>query len=592
MMEFFSGTIVRRILAGMMLVALVPVAIVAYQGYHCARQAVVAETRSKLFEITRQRRARIDDWFQERRSDLDLLSHMSCLWQACCDLARADEPKLTDYVCNCLASFRRRSPSYEGIAMVDAELRPLAKVGQVLPAQAPPSFRKALVENREPTFGPLQRTSDGGFLLYAGMMGQGDLGTGKYVLARLSLDKAMRRILEDTDESQPATEVFLVSTGGVLLGSSRRAHQNDRPTPGESLGLERALAGKNGADVYRNAQGREVVGAYLWMPAQQWALLAEMDTREAFAWLRVLRFRALTTASVTLVAIFLVARLLARTLSAPLGRLAEAAWQVGRGDLSQSVPPGGGVEVNAVAHAFNHMVRDLERSRQELMRASALAAVGELSASIVHEMRNPLSSIKMNLQALRRQVEGDAVHQELADIAFSQVDRIARMLTELLDFGKPVELDRKPDDLQRVLDEAMATCRPSAAERQISFRRKFPAELPPVRIDGSRMQQVFVNLLRNAIEASPPGGEAQVVVRPNRDADEIVVEIVDAGSGIAPEAAERIFEPFFSTKEHGTGLGLANVRKIVELHDGRVEAENRPEGGAVFRVHLPAWERP
>ena len=589
------GSIGRRILCGMAIVAIVPVVIVAGQGYHCARLAVVQEARNKLLAIALGRRARIEDWLSERVADMEVLSRTPCVWMLCHASGDAAADTTSGEVCDCLNSFRRRSAAYDGIALFDASRRKRMATGKVPAREIADPFWDQMRKSPGPVFGPLQRTVHGELVLHGGSALRGSFGATGYVVTRLDLGRAIRPILDDTTGLGQTGEVFLVSRDGILLGSSRHsAHEEARRPKLDSVGLQRALAGDSGVDVYQSACGEEVVGAYMWMPDRQWALVAEMEADEALVWVRRLRLRAAATASATLIAIFFVALWLARTLSSPLALLAEAARRVGRGRTDQPVAVGGASEITEVAHAFNQMMRDLDSSRQALARSAALAAVGELSASIVHEMRNPLSSIKMNLQALQTKVEGDALHKELADIAFAQVDRLERMLTDLLSFGKPLELSVVSGSVLNPLEDALSACEAVAAERQVQFVREFDLCLPPTPVDRERMRQAFVNVLENAVEASPDGSDVEIRVRAQDvpDGNEVIIEIADEGPGIPAEALDNVFKPFFTTKADGTGLGLSNVQKIVELHGGRVEAENQSDGGAVFRVCLPVREEP
>jgi two-component system sensor histidine kinase HydH len=223
-----------------------------------------------------------------------------------------------------------------------------------------------------------------------------------------------------------------------------------------------------------------------------------------------------------------------------------------------------------------------------LIQTEAISAVGRVAASLVHEIRNPLSSVKMNLQILSRPVAGDPRLAEHARIARDQVERLERMLTDLLDFGRPLELRLERVRLADVMARAKADVEARAEEREVAVAVTGPAGIE-VEADPSRIAQVLVNLLANAIDASPRGGRVELEASERIDGDRrwVCCEVRDSGPGIRPEHHEAIFDPFFTTKEGGTGLGLSMVKKIAALHGGRVELESEPGRGTLMRLVLP-----
>ncbi len=224
------------------------------------------------------------------------------------------------------------------------------------------------------------------------------------------------------------------------------------------------------------------------------------------------------------------------------------------------------------------------------MNAGALAAVGQLSSSVVHEMRNPLSSIKLNLTAMRDGFAEGSDDRELAEIALGEASRVEGMLNDLLAYGKPLDLCLGtvplPGLLQRVAEHARGACRERGIRLVTEWNGNERAALPA---DEEQMLRALANLTDNAIEFSPDGGVVAIVVTAPGDAPDLGEIVVrDEGPGVRADSLEHVFEPFFTTRERGTGLGLANVRKIVECHGGTVNASNRPEGGAAFTVRMPA----
>ena len=239
--------------------------------------------------------------------------------------------------------------------------------------------------------------------------------------------------------------------------------------------------------------------------------------------------------------------------------------------------------------AFNQMLDELSDVQKRLVQTATLATVGELSSSIVHEMRNPLSSIKINLQALHKKVEGDANHEELAQIASQQVGRLEEMLRDLLQYGRPVEFRTVSTPFSKVYKETLNVIGDMAESKKVRIDLEDLLGSARLSVDPELVCRALTNLAANAIQAAPPGG--LVTVRVSADpagAGQVIIEVIDNGSGLSPQALRGVFKPFFTTRKDGTGLGLANVKKIVELHGGTVSAYNRPENGAVFTVTLPS----
>jgi len=219
-----------------------------------------------------------------------------------------------------------------------------------------------------------------------------------------------------------------------------------------------------------------------------------------------------------------------------------------------------------------------------MRRSERLAALGQLSAGLAHEIRNPLGTIKASAEMLAKNVPaGDALAQEMAGFISTEVDRTNSLVTRFLDFARPLSPRCEPADLSQIIDRAIA-----AVEREalgIAIYRNYSPDLPPVPIDPNLMQQVFYNLILNAAQASPEG--ATVTVKTKRLPDLAEASVIDRGSGIAPANLETIFNPFFTTKPTGVGLGLPIVQKIVDEHGGRLTVDSEVGQGSTFRVYLP-----
>jgi signal transduction histidine kinase len=231
----------------------------------------------------------------------------------------------------------------------------------------------------------------------------------------------------------------------------------------------------------------------------------------------------------------------------------------------------------------NQQLREAEAA---VRRGERLAALGQLSAGLAHELRNPLGTIKASAEMLAKVVGGEnEVAREVTGFISTEVDRCNSLVSRFLDFARPLQLRRAPADLTAVLDRAIALAERDAKEQSIKIFRNYAPDVPQFAIDSELMERVFFNLLQNAVQASAPGGSITAKTRVAGSYAEI--DIIDRGSGIEPKNMETIFNPFFTTKSNGVGLGLAIVSKIVDRHGGKMAVESQPGEGSVFRICLP-----
>lgn len=236
--------------------------------------------------------------------------------------------------------------------------------------------------------------------------------------------------------------------------------------------------------------------------------------------------------------------------------------------------------------------RDLKQAQSEARRAERLAALGQLSAGLAHEIRNPLGVIKGSAEILMQKLAAsEALAKELAGYIYTEANRLSALVSRFLDFARPSRLVLEARDLTVVLDRAVKAVADQGATANVVIERDYAADLPHVMIDEELCEQVFTNLVLNACQAmGEQGGTLQLRLKPAAPRGTMVIaEIEDTGPGIAPDMKEQVFNPFVTTKKSGVGLGLAIVSKIVDAHGGTVQVvPPRGHTGACFRVSLPA----
>lgn len=284
------------------------------------------------------------------------------------------------------------------------------------------------------------------------------------------------------------------------------------------------------------------------------------------------------------------------------------------GKLNEVVGPitlsaGGGFEelevaLQNMADHIGTVVERLEQREREVLRGEQLAAVGQLAAGIAHELRNPLMAINILVQAAAEREDGSGLRGRDLAVVEEEIGRLDSSIQSLLDFARPPRPAKALVDVRQLVNQTLDLVSARAEQQRVAIRRE--AQPPAyVEIDGGQIRQVLLNLLLNSLDAMPGGGNLRVQIRsaPHSAAHSMgaadlappespgyLIQIADSGCGLPEDLGERIFEPFVSTKETGTGLGLPICRRIIAEHGGWIGAENHPAGGAVFSIWLPAAE--
>ncbi len=296
----------------------------------------------------------------------------------------------------------------------------------------------------------------------------------------------------------------------------------------------------------------------------------------------------------------------------PLQRLRDGARRIAAGEYKSRIDAKGPAEVADLAREFNVMAVAIEERERQLVRSERLIAVGKMSAVITHEVRNPLSSIGLNTELLTElvddlaaEVSGSAPGREVASRAAdsveearslcasitNEVDRLTAITEEYLQFARLPKPKLQLDKLSRIVHSLAEFEREQLLKRGVELQLDVAARLPSVQVDEAQMRQALLNLIRNAAEAvEEDGGEVTIRIRQVRREGSARVElsVSDTGPGIPEEARAKLFEPFFSTKQGGTGLGLALTHQIIHEHGGELRVESAAGEGATFIIDLPA----
>jgi signal transduction histidine kinase len=276
----------------------------------------------------------------------------------------------------------------------------------------------------------------------------------------------------------------------------------------------------------------------------------------------------------------------------PLKRLREAAGRIASGDYEHRISVEGPTEISALAQEFNIMGQAIRERSVELVRTERLATAGKMAAMITHEVRNPLSSISLNTELLEEELaalppERAAEAQELCRSITKEVYRLTEITEEYLQLARLPTPKLQTESLERVVRSVVEFVRDQLRSRGVEVELDLGDDGPSLRLDEAQIRQVLLNLIRNAADAvaDQEAGLVHIRVTHSKEGTELVVS--DNGPGIPGEMVERIFEAFVSTKNSGTGLGLALTQQIISDHGGTIEVRNSSAGGAIFRINFP-----
>jgi nitrogen fixation/metabolism regulation signal transduction histidine kinase len=419
-----------------------------------------------------------------------------------------------------------------------------------------------------------------------------------FSIQRLSAEEgpdreALEQFIEEAKRNKGVREVSVVSSAEEVVASSNPKKLGEhRALTGQEIIVREQFGDAGPADhriryevkipLVRNDR---VIGLV------QTSLLME-DYRLL---LRRLYLKHLLIASGVLLFAFGAVFSILNRMNQPMRRLISAAERVASGDLSVQLPGGGQDEVGKLTESFNVMTQKLAEQQQmedKLRGLERRVTLAEMASNLAHEIRNPLNLINLTADHLGRQFQPEdgqrqQAYLELIEGLKAEVRQLNQMVKDFLDVGRPAQMQRSPFAWTKLLEQVERSVRHQLTAKGITIEPSGPADLW-INADQEQMRLVLLNLLLNAIEAVPENGQIGVEAEEADDPREIILSLTDNGPGIEPEDLSRIFEPYFTKRPGGTGLGLALVRRIVEEHGGRIHAANQPQGGARFEIRLPA----
>ncbi len=331
--------------------------------------------------------------------------------------------------------------------------------------------------------------------------------------------------------------------------------------------------------------------AYAPLKEKNWTIIATLPYREFAVAPNALRDTAIGVSLAILVGSIFISFGIAGSIANPLLKLTSVTRRVAQGDLQQRIEVKSKDEIGELANAFNVMVRNLgnankeiQAAQEKLVRSERLAAIGQLASSISHELRNPLGVMKNSLYFLQMVGAGksNAKVQEHLDIISKEVETSNGIISGILNFSRPGKIVPVDSQINGIVQEAISK---AGVPDNIVVQTELADDLPQISIDPEQIQQVFLNIIKNAVQAMPKGGKLYIRTQKTDSSLEIIFR--DSGCGISPEDKDKIFQPLFTTKAKGTGLGLSVCQNIVQGHKGDIKVESEPGKGSTFIISLP-----
>jgi signal transduction histidine kinase len=607
----FKITISLKLLLFILPLVCIPIAVTGYFSIQAAEERVNRLVRHEQTVKADTIARRIDDIFYYCRMDLKTIAGLPILEDY--HLARsfrleAEAAFNQEKIINLFREFISRTAFYYQIRYVDEKGRELIRVRADGAMQGDPqtSWKKLLqsgsaaasVRNLEGTLvSDITKPASGrGYLMHWGRpVFSGWHEPAGMVVIDLDYEKIITTI-KAIHVGQKGYAFLADSQGRVAAHPAHEPYSLDRNNMEDASGRKLLAAmreGQRGWQAYI-FEGNRKVAAYAPIPVMGWAAAVTIPSLEYTSEARAIRTRVVQVALLTLLLAVGGVSILSYFLLKPIRNLALATHRVADGDLGQVIPVRSRDELGDLTRSFNHMMKNLARTQNELIRSEKLISLGRLSAGVAHEIRNPLNAIKGAVIFLQRKRADDALLMEYTQLVYEEIERLNTFVTEFLFFARQAKPKPAPTDLNRLILATQSLFQETLRQRQVRFNNHLEPDLGPIMIDPHQIEQVIVNIIVNALDAVADQGKITFsTFRSSSGSTEteitdwIRIEVRDNGSGIDEAHLKNVFDPFFSTKESGTGLGLPLSLGIIENHGGIMTIEPREGHGTKVIISLP-----
>jgi signal transduction histidine kinase len=583
-----------------------PIAMVGYFSFQASVDRVDRLVRHEQMVQVKATASAINDIFYYCRLDLETIAGLPMLedYHHALAFRLAAEAEFNhDNIVRLFGDFIARTTYYHQIRYVDRHGRELIRVNRegavedLRDRQGDAFFLQTRDSAKNDIFisGIVGSTPDDGLVIHwAKAIFSGLREFIGVVVIDLDYEKIIRMVQQIQVEQRGYA--FLIDETGRLIAHPRlppfSLHLGNYPDDNLKKMVREMMTGVSEWRSYR-FENEEKVAAFAPIPIMQWSLAVTIPRvvfrKEALA----IRTRVVQAVGLTLLFAVAGVTLLAYYLLKPVRVLVGATQRIAAGDLSHEIPIQSTDELGDLTRSFNRMVKDLARTQAELVHSEKLISLGRLSAGVAHEIRNPLNAMKGAIVYLRRRRPDDPLVEEYTRLVAEEIDRLSRFVTEFLYFARQSQPKAVPTDINRLILATQHLFEERARQAGIRFHNQLAPNLPLLSIDPHQIEQVIVNLVINSMDALAEGGDITFSTRmlkthaASGNSRRFCVTVQDNGCGISVDHLKNVFDPFFSTKEEGTGLGLPLSLGIVENHGGQLRIASHEGIGTSVSIEWP-----
>jgi two-component system, NtrC family, sensor kinase len=587
-----SFSITLKLLMFILPLACVPTVIVGYLSYDASVDRVARLSREEQMLRAEGAANEINWIFQTCEMDLETITRLPMILEYCTRGKSGEqvEAHLRDYVL--------RSPYYDEIRLFDHHGDELLSVRHEGEAEGSPTHKgmaslatvrwtsEKKINISEITYSPVHQ----GLVIYVSrQVLSPSLGLIGEIVIALNFDKVIALVLE-VKVGEQGYAFMVDQQGRTIAHPFYRPYEynlSKYPDPRLREFVVNMLMGEAGWKTYYHSG--EKAAAYAPIPVMKWSLAVTIPIEEFKREASAIRERVVQVVAATVLLTALVVGILSYNLLRPVRRLAAATRRIASGDLSQEIPVKSNDELGLLTQSFNRMIRNLREIQSELIRSEKLISTGRLSAGVAHEIRNPLNAMKGAIIYLQRRKPGDALIQEYTQLVLEEIERLDIFVTEFLYFAKQSIPKSVLTNLNDLIQNTLTLFDERLHQKRIGVTQNLDSDLSSLYVDPHQMEQVLLNLVINAVDAMPHGGELHVSSQADGNAENgrAVIRIKDNGRGIPESQLPDVFDPFYSTKEGGTGLGLPISLGIVESHGGELRIHSVEGQGTEAVIELP-----
>ena len=591
-----------------LVLVLVPLAVIGVFSIDTTEALIENLVLRQLENVAADKAAILERWLEERKQDMEVIAGTS--------LVKSMDPAI---IAPYLELIRIHYGVYNNIQVVSAENHIVFSTkaeAPIVKGDGRPTSEAAALVMSPITYLPREREST--FRIAAPIFDKGRLiGT---VFGTVGTHRIITIILQVA--LGKTGECYLVDKNGTFL-----AHKEPRRILTENISqsesFKNIFGSRDRKKTYLDYRNIEVLGTSRKVGDTDWYLVVEQDREEAFQSMDTLKryifFTVLLAISSALVLTWVISYHIVR----PVRNLGRSAKTLAMADFNtEMIKTKRQDEIGILCRAFTDMAQRIQQRQNSLEekfnlkaaeleetdhtlkqfkliaeRSEKFAALGRLGAAVAHEIRTPLTSLKLFLESIQAEIEISPEYTEDFTVAMGQITRIEAAINRLLDYTKPKDLIFSTIRIDHLIEEIVSMIRPLANKQECVVETHMVPHLPEINADKKLLEESFINLFVNSLEAMPERGRIRVSAEmgsfdsDNGSIPSIRIDIADSGHGIAPESIDFIFDPFFTTKSAGTGLGLPMVLNTVKRHDGEIHVKNQKDGGAVVSLFFPVESR-